>query len=419
MMNTSQAYPVSYSDLDPYKSSKHIALLLCGLLVIQLPLNFMYPSEVLAGRSSAVEVADRTISQGMQAFTLGLMLVYIVLTGINPGQYGFKIGTALGLLASYMLLTTLLPSGGGLAGRLYVFIKSAYWMIGAIVLYRLCLGGALTMTHIRVTAVALTILGSYHTIVFCLSPESQIGQNAEAYLLVWCIPLILLSGPSVWSSLLVVLASIAIIVTCKRGAMLALIAGLVAYAVTSTKLFPLKFSFRKVLPGLLLIGTAITVGIIWQMDNLLYRFTFWDSPDTIGSGRGFFYRVIFLEWYHSNFIQIIFGKGFFTVPSTTGKYLLRAVYAHSDWLEILHDMGLVGTGLFIFVHVRIISIVRQLWRLRHPITAPLVMAYTSFAMINVYSQCVIGYTNTIFFGLLLGYGSAAIRTHKSTQNIYL
>ena len=181
MMKTSQAYPVSYSDLDPYKSSKHIALLLCGLLVIQLPLNWMYPSEALARRSSAVEVADRTIPQGVQAFTLGLMLVYIVLTGINPGRYGFKVGIAPGLLASYMFLTTL-PSDG-LVMKLYVFIKSLYWMIGAIVLYRLCLGGALTLAHIRVTAVALTILGSYHTIIFCLSPESRIGQNAEAFLL--------------------------------------------------------------------------------------------------------------------------------------------------------------------------------------------------------------------------------------------
>jgi len=97
--------------------------------------------------------------------------------------------------------------------------------------------------------------------------------------------------------------------------------------------------------------------------------------------------------------------------------LLRAVYAHSDWLEILHGMGLVGIGLFLFVHAMIISIVRQAWRLRHPITASLVMAYTSFAMINVYSECVIGSTDTIFFGLLLAYAAAVLRGSTSKLRV--
>jgi len=149
----------------------------------------------------------------------------------------------------------------------------------------------------------------------------------------------------------------------------------------------------------------------WQWENISYRMDDVSDPASIGSGRGSFWRSIFSEWYNSNLLNMIFGLGFFTVESTTGRYT-ESIYAHSDWLEILHDFGLVGIAIFIVLHVKIIKTLQQAVRLRKPTAPSLGMGYCAFLMINIYSLCTIGYSDTIFFSLLLGYSSASLQTSQ-------
>lgn len=412
-----QRLTVGYHALNPYRLSKYVATGLCILLVVTVLLKWIYPSESLAARSTTIEAADRTVPVGVQALALGLMLAYIVLTGVNPGQYGFNVGTALGLLAGAMLLSTLLSAGSW--GKLYIFIKSAYWMIGVVALYRLSLGGALTVAHIRATVIAVVILDSYYTIAFCLSSESRMvhNPNTDACLLIWCIPLLLLCCPPPWAFGLVALASVAVIVTLKRGAILALLIGGFAYAVVSMLISSRDRNRLRHLIVIILLMAVIVGGLVWQWENLQYRMKDFDDPDSMGSGRGWVYRTILSEWYGSGLFALFFGRGFFTVPDTLGRYETE-IYAHNDWLEVLHDLGLVGVVLFAYVHAMIISVMRQGWRLRHSITAPLVMGYTSFAITNLCSQCVVDAASTIFFGLLLGYAAAAITNQANKMGIY-
>jgi len=394
-----------------YGFSRYVPLIVLVALVLLVPVDWMFPSGTKATSLGSLD-ASRIIPRVVRAIVLGALMIYVILTGLDPGKYGFKAGRVLAGFAACMFLSIIVFSTD-LTSDMFIYSKTLLWTIGAIAFFRLSLSGFLTSNHIKLTASAIIILASFYTIRLCLSPETRIGVNADAYLLLWCIPLMMLKGPSVRSSVLVALASVAIIVTVKRGALLALIVSMLAYVLTFVKLFPHSWDLRKLVPLIFIVGIALLFVFPWQWDNISYRLKDLEDLSTMGSGRGTFYRITFSEWYNSDMRGLMFGLGFYTVPSTLWDNYSHEIYAHSDWLEILHDMGLLGIAVFIALHAAIISILRKAIGLRHALTPSLVMGYCVFAMVNVYSGCTIDNGNTILFSLLLGYSAARIEMDLS------
>ncbi len=390
-----------------YNVAKYFVLILCVGLVLLVYLDWLFISEARAARSTSLEAGNRIIPQMVRGTLLGLMTLYIIITGLDPGQYGFKAGRVVAVFAGYMFVSIIVFSSN-IMGDMYIFAKTLVWIVGAIAFYRLSLSGYLTTKHIELTSMAIIIVAVFYTIMFCLSSGSRVGQNANAYLLVWCLPLILIKGPSFKALFFVALAAVGVIITIKRGAILVFGVSLCVYFLIYIKLFPKSYILRKSIPGIITIVIVIFCMVFWQWENILYRLEDVSDLASIGSGRGTFWRYIVSEWYNSNLLNMIFGLGFFTVESTTGKYM-ESIYAHSDWLEILHDFGLVGIAIFIVLHVKIIKTLQQAIHLRKPIAPSLGMGYCAFLMINVYSLCTIGYSDTIFFSLLLGYSSASLQ----------
>jgi hypothetical protein len=393
---------VYFPSLSPYGLAKYVVLLTGISLIILMPLDWAFPSGTRA-MALSVDNADRTIPQVVRTVVLFLMIGYISLTGWDPGAYGFVPGRALFLLATYMFISAFFyPSG--LTSRLLIGVKSLLWIVAAIASHRLTLGGYLSAAKIRYIAGTVVILASAFTIPFCLESGRSIGQNADSSVLLWCIPLLLLLRPPLWASALSGLASIAILMTVKRGAVLALFAGALVY---SALLIRTSFREREA-RGLIvaaLIVAVVASGLAWQWENVQYRME--QDKGEIGSGRGWFYRVIISEWYNSDMFCLLLGRGFFTVPETLERYGVR-IYAHSDWLEILHDMGVLGVVLFAYLHYRILLVLGHVLRQRDPVAPALAFGYCAFALRNVYSQCVVGESTTIYFGLLLGYSVAVV-----------
>jgi len=384
-------------------------------LVLAVPINWMFPDASLAARSASLEVRSRVIPQAIGAFTLAVLLAVYALTGADPGAYGFRAGRALLLLVAYMGCAIVLWSPNYLADG-YMFSKTLVWTVGAVVFYRLALAGSLTAGDICLTARALVLLASYFTIRICLDPASRIGQNADASVLLWCLPLLLLAGPSALTFVFIALAAFAVILTIKRGTMLAMFLSLAAYAVMYTKAYPQKTTRWRTGIMVAMIGFCIVGTVVWQYDALTYRMGDFRDHRDIGSGRATFYRALVRAWwYEYSLWDVVFGRGFFTVPQTLGK-VGRAIYAHSDWLEILHDMGLVGASLFMALHVALLLTVTKALRLRSRAAPSLLMGYCIFALRNVYSQVTIGTTDTVLFSMLLGYASAKLQhqEHKET-----
>jgi hypothetical protein len=400
---------VGYQWVNPYGLAKYVVLLTGISLVVLVPLDWAFPSGTRATQLG-VENADRTIPQLVRLAILSLMIGYIALTGWDPGAYGFAPGRALIVLATYMFVAVpFYPSD--LMPRVLNSVKSLPWIFAAIAAYRLALGGYLTAAILRYVAGIVVLLASAYTIPFCLDPGHRIGQNADGAMLLWCIPLLLLARPQSWAVALSGLASIAILVTVKRGTVLALLAGSLVYSAVSIRMSSREHKTRDFVIVILMLA-AVAGGLLWQWENLRHRIDRDLSTGQIGSGRSSFYRVIIAEWYGGSAFSLLFGKGSFTVYETVDIRMGNRINAHSDWLEILHDMGLFGIMLFVYLHLRILAVVGQALRQREPAAPALAMGYCVFALRNVYSQCVVGTNMSIYFALLLGY--AAAQTSRRT-----
>jgi len=249
--------------LNPYGLAKYTVLITAISLVILVPLDWVFPSGTRATQLG-VDNADRTIPHLVRLVVLSVMILYIVLTGWDPGAYGFTCGRALLLLAVYVFTSAFYSAE--LTDRLVYGLKSVPWIFAAIASYRLTLGGYVSARILRRVAGAVVVVSSAYTIPFCMDPSRRVGQNADSSVVLWCIPLLLLFHPPLWAVTLSGLASVAIFVTVKRGAVLALVAGGFVYSILMICMSSREHKARDLLTVVLAV-TVVACGFIWQWEN--------------------------------------------------------------------------------------------------------------------------------------------------------
>ena len=397
---------ITHRTLDPYKIACLIVPVLGALLISTIILDWMFPSGTRATQLG-VDNADRTIPHLIRAMILFILVVYVASTGLDPGGHAFALGRPLFLIGGALLFSALYSTADTRI-VLKELIKSLTWIVASVASYRLSLSGHVTLARVRNLCMIVVSIAAMWTLWFCLDPSRRIGQNADASLLLWCLPLLLLSRPKLWGFVFVLLAAAAIFSTVKRGAILALVIGFSSYTISLNYISRHEIMKLKNVIVLALLVLVMIAGISWQWNNIMFRNEREMDRGEIGSGRNEFYRYIFNEWYYSDGIGILFGRGFYTVPETLNRVAGYSIYAHSDWLEILHDMGIVGISLFLYLHHCMILLIRRAIRERDVVAPALIMGYCIFVLRGIYSQAFIGGKSLIFFGILLGVSSANI-----------
>ena len=73
----------------------------------------------------------------------------------------------------------------------------------------------------------------------------------------------------------------------------------------------------------------------------------WSNPDLRKSGRDVFYNILWPEVEDRPW----FGNGFNSYRSIFTEFGLATYLPHNDWLKLLHDMGIVGAGLYLMTMV--------------------------------------------------------------------
>jgi hypothetical protein len=132
---------------------------------------------------------------------------------------------------------------------------------------------------------------------------------------------------------------IAVLFSFKRGAILS---GAIAYGAFTLYNFR-NLIARKILILPLLFG-LLSIGYVAfeYADKILYRFIYDTGAGAgAGSGRVGMYPQMFQTWIESDAIGIVFGRGFFSITDLPGGH-----YAHSDWLELIYDHGLMGVIVY-------------------------------------------------------------------------
>lgn len=145
------------------------------------------------------------------------------------------------------------------------------------------------------------------------------------------------------------LAALALLAVCfifvmmgaKRGAIICF-AAVVLYLI-SWYYKGKRVSWRTVL-GILVLITAVGVGVNYfftTSDYLQQRLE--DTLEGNTSARDYLYVTLWNKWLNADMFTQFFGHG------SAQTVILAGNYAHNDWLELLIDVGLLGTLIYLMI----------------------------------------------------------------------
>ena len=381
-------------------SAFEILIVLC--FCISLVLLVLFDWSAKYGQSAQV------FTQIVRGVLLCILLLYVLRTGVDFGAKGFKIGRVLAAMAAMVGLYAAMESD--LMSAMYYFSRILYWIVATIAIYRLTMVGAITNKTLIITISCIVPFCSAYTINHMLNPAIESSQNAMAYTLLWCMPLLLIEKRSIFRSALILIGSVAILLTIKRGAIIALLVSSCVYVVSYARIQLGLREFVKVLVFVLVFGLTVTSIVHWKWEDIQVRMEDISDPERGGSGRAGIYRLIVRDWSNADISHKLLGFGSRSVQRSTGSYYgaTTGVYAHSDWLQFLHDYGILGIFVLGSLHVTILGMIREGFRRRHRYTPSLVMGYTILFLVNIYSGHLFGHL-AIYLGILLAFVCATFK----------
>ena len=350
-----------------------------------------------------------SVSFFLRAAILSICIFYIAITGISFGKYRFNFGSCLGFFIIINIIYSIFSPS--VINEFYYTSRILLWTSITVATYRLLIFGFLREKELRNFIYAIILLGALFTLYHVTRPGVEAGQNASAYLLVWSIPLALLcSGRSKLKWILIGLASLAVILTVKRGAMVALgLSGLAYYLYgISVKSNAMNFFTRTF--GLVVIMALCSLAVLSNYDAFESRFS-----ETGGSGRDIMYALIVGHWLEADTMTKIFGYGINSVQRFTGQMFYDAFsnksgpYAHSDWLQLIHDFGVVGFLILSWIHVSVLRLIISGYKMNLEYTPALIMGYVILFLVNIYSGHLFA-PGAFIFGVLVAYCAAELRS---------
>lgn len=344
----------------------------------------------------------------LRATIVALLLIFVITTGFKFGSGGFRAGGPLALILGVSIVYAILSEDW--VENLYHVARMSFWILVAVAAFRLRVTRVLTDADMARLVSMTVVVGATFTIYLMTRPDTDPGRNASAYLLLWCMPLLLYLSKVRFRWFLVLMSVVAIVVTIKRGAIIALIFSSLSYVALYARV---NLSSRGALKALaVLIGLIIVVGasLVHQWDLVVYRF-----QDTTGSGRDTLYGLVWGRWidaWVSSPVNFLLGYGINSVQKFTALfYEIRGdigPYAHSDVIQFAHDFGALGIVCLIFLHMSHLRDILYSVRIRHSSAAALAMGYVILLLVNLYSGHLISPT-AVYYGLLLACCSADLR----------
>jgi len=234
------------------------------------------------------------------------------------------------------------------------FVKTAYWVLGFLLVYILSYNGFISERHLyyfiipSVALFFLIILRDFSNVtLFRGSKEYFVSNNG--YNLLRFFPYVFLIRKNSIKISLIFVIGMGVILSLKRGTMLAfIVASVVIYFIL---LFSKKENIRVSKVGLLVVGIIVSAmfsyAILSNLETILHRLQDLENIETAGSGRGRMYGLIINEMlFQSNVFRFFFGYGFLATIQFFDTSIGHPIVAHSDLLELFYDYGLFGLLIF-------------------------------------------------------------------------
>lgn len=364
----------------------------------------------------AVYTSGGIVSQTLLFLIIAIDLVYFLKSLLFRKHNGFYY-----IWTGFFLLNVLgfFLWGGKFSNRVhFVMLKGVVLCLATFYpAYYLSRKGSLRRRDLLVFFVLELIAAIVSFFYVASKMGSEYGLNEEtivnnmAYNFVFLTPFLFLIKRKNLSYILLFVLVFFVIQGAKRGAIvveLLLVLLYFYYEITNVK--HNKGAVKSVL--LVLVGLSLMGYAVYELtisnEFLAMRFESTIEGDT--SGRDYLYRSIWNSWWNessNDWITFLFGFGFAgSTQLTDGRF------AHSDWLEVLSNFGLMGIILYFSLIVKGFAYtLRKSWAEREDrmLLFAIMTAWLFVSFFSMWYTDLGVLTQTILLGYLMGKN---VNTHK-------
>ena len=214
-----------------------------------------------------------------------------------------------------------------------------------------------------------------------------------------------------------VVPCIMIIFTTKRAGLLVIVCGLFLSQIAEYHMAKtLKKKWKKMLTiAAISVAAVIAMVFLVQTFNLNILQRFMEISEDGGSGRIQIWDRVYLSYSSGSIFERLFGQGYQSVTRLmlTG----RAILAHNDYLEILHDYGIIGLVLFSIWLFQVLSNFVKMWYRRDQFLPSYCYTLSAMILLSVFSYFFIQSYLINFTACYLGI-VMALSTNNKKSSIY-
>lgn len=347
------------------------------------------------------------ISQGSLALIMGISGIFLIITFVNRGKKNsfYNIWTILlGLnMIGFLFFTP--EYGGSYFSR---FKVTLFVLLIFYPFHFFSQRGLLKVKHLVWFFVLFlpVAIGQYffavRTIMEAAGREMENVVNNMSYLFVCLMPFVfLMKRRKLLSIAIMFLLMYFIIQGAKRGAILVGGVSLLLFMYYQIRTLEGRYKFFGFIGSLMGLGVLFMYAYNQLMSNeyILRRFS--QVGEGSFSGREIIFRNLWRSWVQSgDYLNYLFGYGFASSLRLSGT----GNYAHSDWLEMLSNFGLLGVVVYTLLFWVIWkTAIFSNWKTDKKILLLVVMGiwgFSSIASMSLYSLS--SFLLVILFAYLIG-----------------
>ncbi|TXE18861.1 hypothetical protein ES692_05265 [Psychroserpens burtonensis] len=297
----------------------------------------------------------------------------------------------------------------------WIYSKMLFWILGINVLYVYGYLNVFTLIDFIDVIKKVVLVAFVFTIMFFITGYIKTDYNVASYLVLFMYPLVLLSTEGYKrNKFFVVLSALAILITLKRGAMIAFALGNLVYYLGNLKN---DFSFKKLATGLIIFLALGFTGLYIienQKDTTEERFSeeqFDPDNEKAGSGRVGMYTRLYEAWYYSDRHFIGFGN-----QEDSHRHIGRRTHAHSDIFGFLYNHGIIGIALILIFYIKVIKFYFSFRKYDKKNSSIILSLFVILVLVNFYSG-MFKTQDAIYFFALLPY--LQLRRDAIKQSTYI
>lgn len=292
----------------------------------------------------------------------------------------------------------------------YFSTKIFFWVISSMTFYYVYKKEIINLDKIRLMLSSYIFIGSMLTILTMTNTDNH--QTSNSYLLLWSIPMLLFLYNKKFPIVFFMLIISSIVITGKRGAIIALISLLAIFLLGAilSPAYKLKRRIQITISSVVILCFGLLI-FYNNSEFLLNRFS-----DTTGSGRTIMYTGLVNGIQDFTIDEFAFGKGIGSVGEYNNRYFRsdRSISAHSDWLQLIFEFGFIGLLIMFAYQFLFIKNITYLFKKKSDLFMYYLLFYTVFFFVSIYST-VLSHSGAIIFGITLAVFSVEKEKFKSLE----